>query len=345
MTRPLRSIWRYALTLFALLSLGVCLDWPAGMISHLWAAEKPALKLIGKKILWVNSYHKDYPWSAGTEAGLRKALANTGIGLEVMHMDTKRKSSPEAQQAAGLQVSKRVTAMRPDLIIASDDPAQAYAVVPYLLDKSIPIVFTGVNWDAASYGYPRRGVTGMIEIDAFETLVRHLKSLTKGTRFALIGSDDISEQKNIERYLAQNDLFLSQPLIEKIKSYEEFQIKFVELQRSVDVVILLNITTLPGWELAKSSAWVENNTRILTGTLNEWMKDLAVITVSKVPEEQGMYAGKTAIRILQGTAPESIPLVSNEQYRLYLNKGIAERLRIIFPLPLLRASTAPPRAP
>lgn len=345
MTRTLRSLGCYVLGMLALLSLGMCLDWPASPVSHVQAAEKLAHKLSGKKILWIDSYHTEYPWSTGTEAGLRKALANTGIVLEVMHMDTKRKSSTEAQQAAGLLVSKRVVAMHPDLIIASDDPAQAYAVVPYLLDKSIPIVFTGVNWDATPYGYPRRGVTGMIEVDAIETLARHMKSLTKGTRFALVGSDDISEQKIIERLLAQKDLFPSEPLVVKVKTYEEFQVKFLELQRSVDAVILLNVTTLPGWDQLKSSAWVENNTRVLTGTLNEWMKNLAVITVAKVPEEQGAYAGKTAIRIIQGTVPDSIPLVSNEQYRLYLNKGLAERLRIVFPLSLLRASSAPTNAP
>ena len=56
-------------------------------------------------------------------------------------------------------------------MIASDDNAQKYLVVPYLKGTQVPVIFNGVNWDASAYGFPTSNVTGMIEVELPDQLV------------------------------------------------------------------------------------------------------------------------------------------------------------------------------
>jgi ABC-type uncharacterized transport system substrate-binding protein len=61
--------------------------------------------------------------------------------------------------------------------------------------------------------------------------------------------------------------------------------------------------------------------------------------IYKIAEQQGWGAGQTVLRILGGTAPADIPIVSNQQSRLFLNMRLAQRLKIKFPIDLIRQTT------
>jgi hypothetical protein len=137
------------------------------------SGQKPAGPLLGRKILWVSSYHEGYEANDDIERGIRAALKDRAVQLQVLHMDTKRNDAEDFGRQAGLRALAMVKEFAPDVVIASDDNAQKYLVVPYLLHTGIPIVFCGVNWDASIYGYPTNNVTGMVEVDLIE-LFEHL---------------------------------------------------------------------------------------------------------------------------------------------------------------------------
>jgi len=59
----------------------------------------------------------------------------------------------------------------------------------------------------------------------------------------------------------------------------------------------------------------------------------------QIAEEQGWWAGNTAIRILDGKSPADIPLATNRESKLFLNLGLARRLGIKFPMELIENST------
>jgi len=61
-------------------------------------------KYDGKKVLYVNSYHKGYPWSDGIEKGIHNILADTAIELKTIYMDTKRNPEEEFIKQAALGV-------------------------------------------------------------------------------------------------------------------------------------------------------------------------------------------------------------------------------------------------
>jgi hypothetical protein len=157
--------------------------------------EEAQASYADKKILFVNSYHEGYEWSDGVEAGFQEALADTGIELKFVRLDTKNNPEEAFGKNAGLAAKAEIEAYEPDVVIAVDDNAQKYLVVPYLKDTELPVIFAGVNWDATAYGYPARNVTGMIEVELPAQLVEHLKNYAEGERLGYLTVDSETERK------------------------------------------------------------------------------------------------------------------------------------------------------
>jgi ABC-type uncharacterized transport system substrate-binding protein len=62
----------------------------------------------------------------------------------------------------------------------------------------------------------------------------------------------------------------------------------------------------------------------------------SLIGMTKIAEEQGEWSARTALRILNGTRPSDIPIVTNEKGMLYVNLNIAEKLGVIVKPELLK---------
>ncbi|WP_320041663.1 hypothetical protein [uncultured Desulfobacter sp.] len=152
-----------------------------------------------RRILYVDSYHPGYLWSAQITRGIQAVIDdNPDIELDIFRMDTKRNKSQEFKKAAALRAKKKIETFRPDVVIASDDNAAKYLIVPYYLNTNLPFVFCGINWDASAYGFPASNVTGMVETSFFETGLATLKQFAKGDRIGFLSSDMESQKKNID---------------------------------------------------------------------------------------------------------------------------------------------------
>jgi ABC-type uncharacterized transport system substrate-binding protein len=68
------------------------------------------------------------------------------------------------------------------------------------------------------------------------------------------------------------------------------------------------------------------------------MKDYALVTFATVPAEQGQWAARTALKILDGARPGSIPVVTNKKAEIYRNMRIAKKLNLVFPIEFIRRS-------
>jgi len=141
----------------------------------------------GKRILYVNSYHKGYDWSDGEQRGAETVLAGSGIDLRIVYMDTKNNTSEEFCRQSALKVKKYIEEFKPDVLIVSDDNAFAYVVAPYYRNGNLPVVFCGVNWDVSVYGAPYKNTTGMIEVALISQLYNHLRKFSKGDRVGFLG--------------------------------------------------------------------------------------------------------------------------------------------------------------
>jgi len=113
----------------------------------------PALAA-GKKVLFVDSYHEGYAWSDGVLNGVETGLDGKDVELKVIRMDTKRNKTDDFKKAAALKVKAEIESFKPDVVIASDDNAAKFLIVPYYKNSDLPFVFCGVSWDASGYGFP-----------------------------------------------------------------------------------------------------------------------------------------------------------------------------------------------
>jgi len=290
----------------------------------------------GKKILFIDSYHEGYPWSDGITAGVQSVLEKTGIALKIFRMDSKRNREEAAIEKSVQEAKNLIETFQPDVVIACDDNASKYLIMPYYKDADLPFVFCGVNWDASMYGFPYKNVTGMVEIALINSIVKHLRHYSKGDKLGLLGIDSLTEHKNVEEYAKLLGTTIENAYF--AKNVTEWKAQFLRLQQEVDMLILQNPQGIDGWNDAEIVKFVEENTRIPTGTTQEERTIFALLGIVKVPEEQGIWSAQTALKILDGTPPADIPITQNKEGKIIVNLRIGNKLGIIFDSRLLKTA-------
>jgi ABC-type uncharacterized transport system substrate-binding protein len=297
----------------------------------------------GKRILHIDSYHAGYEWSDAIREGIASMLDGTGVRWKTVHMDSKRRPAEEEKQAAAQAVRSEIARFKPDLIIAADDNASKYVIVPHYKDASVPVVFCGVNWDASIYGYPYRNATGMLEVEFGHEMVTHLRRYARGNRFAILAVDNESDRATGSTYLKRFGSAATR--LEYVRTFAEFQRRFLALQKEVDYLYLANNAGIEGWDDDRAEQLILQNTRIPTGSHNPWMARYALITLAKFGQEQGVWAARSALKILSGTAPAAIPIAQNARVRLIVNLKVAEKLGVVFESAILRTAEIYGRTP
>lgn len=279
-----------------------------------------------KELLYVNSYHLGYPGSDPITEGIRSVLDPAGIEWRVLYMDTKRNPSEGFARAAAQRVRAEIEAMRPDIVIASDDNASKYLIEPYYRDADLPFVFCGVNWDASVYGFPYRNVTGMVEVALVPEILSHLRRYAQGERIGFIAGDRMSERKNLEHY--QRRFGIGFEKVYFATDFAQWKERFRRLQEEVDMVMMTSHVGIPGWDDQAAQAFVEEQVRVPVGTEHAWEMPLALVGVLKDFHEMGEWSARAALRILDGVSPTQIPITANQRGRLLFNSRIAARLGI-----------------
>jgi ABC-type uncharacterized transport system substrate-binding protein len=288
----------------------------------------------GKKVLFVDSYHQGYPWSDGIESGVHEVLDESGVELKIIRLDTKNNTDEAFGVAAGLDAKSEIEAFNPDVVIACDDNAQKYLVVPHFKGTDIPFVFCGVNWDASDYGYPADNVTGMIEVELPDQLVNILKGYTDGERVGYLTIDTETERKVVDTY---NERFFDSQLTPYwVTNQDEFKNAFIQAQEEVDILFMGNNAGSPSWDEAEMQKFILENTSIPTGSINDWMAHYSLLTLAKSANEQGQWAAQTALNIIDGTAVTDIEISENKKGNVIVNLEIADRLSIVFAPSLLK---------
>ncbi|MCW8929476.1 MAG: ABC transporter substrate-binding protein [Gammaproteobacteria bacterium] len=291
-------------------------------------------ELQSKRILFIDSYHQEYAWSAGIVAGARSVLERKGIEMEVYSMDTKRNRDIEFIKKSALKAKEKIEIWKPDLVIAADDNASKYLIEPYFKNVELPIVFCGINWDVSVYGYPYDNATGMEEIQLIESLPKELARHAHGNRLGILSGKALSDQTNVKNFINKMGIVFNKKIF--VDNSEQWREAYLLLQDEVDMLIIQNSMSVKNWNKDEMHQFIMSNTRIPTGTIQEVMIPYVLLGFVHVPEEQGEYAAKTAIRILQGETPNSIPIRQNQQVNLTVNLDLADQLDVLFDIDFLR---------
>jgi ABC-type uncharacterized transport system substrate-binding protein len=286
-----------------------------------------------KKVLFIDSYHIEYIWSADIISGVKSILSNRDdIDLKIIHMDTKRNQSENFKKEAALKAKKVIDSWKPDVVIAADDNVSKYLIVPYFTGSALPFVFCGLNWDASTYGFPSKNVTGMIEVALYQPTIENLKKLAKGSRIGYLASDTTSERKellNIEKK------FNAKFNVRFVSTFSELKKAFLDLQKETDMILIQECRSVKNFDHEEMIKFVKENTKVPTGAMQKYLIEYALVTFSKIGEEQGEYAASKALEILAGKSPQEIPVVANKKAKIYLNMKLAKVLGIKFPMELI----------
>jgi ABC-type uncharacterized transport system substrate-binding protein len=283
------------------------------------------------RCLFVSSYHQGYAWSDGVEKGLRDTLEGRCI-LDQVNLDTKRVKDPAT-------INKKITALRrqidytqPDVIITADDNAAKYLIQPYYIDSDIPFVFCGINWSAENYGFPASNITGMIEIAPIKPLMEWAIRLVPGAQTAsYIGADTLTEHKNYVRYQALGEkmgIDIKEYLVPSNQQWKEAY----EKAQEDDFVIIGSNAGINDWDAQAMAHALPGLTRRPSITVHEWMMPFTSLGFTKIPEEQGIWAGEAALAIVtQGMKAEDIPIVANRQWDIWINPALVSSTGIKLP--------------
>lgn len=291
----------------------------------------------GKKVLYVNSYHAGYAWSDGITQGIQSRLMTEHLRLKIHYMDSKRNRSPAAKRAAAMQAKYLIERFKPDAVIISDDVAAKYLLEPYFRDSSLPFVYVGINWDASVYGLPYKNTTGMLEVNLVEPLVELLSGYAKGKRLGYLSIDSLSGRRTLEYY--EHILKRKIDRAYFANTVHEWEQSFLKLQQQTDMMILENPEGIQGWTEPRARRFVAKNTVIPVGSAHQWLAPYSLITIAKIPEEQGWWAAEQLIKIFNGTLPSDIPEARNKQGKLLANLGIANLLGITLSTEILQTAT------
>ena len=171
------------------------------------------------RLFVVSSYHKDYPWSQSTQAGLVAAMLDHGYldraeqgqaltdsdytesattVVKKVWMDTKHKNSEPEMADATAAIMEQIDAFKPDLVLLGDDNAANY-IGNQLLDTETPVVFWGINGLPLKYGLvdkleePGHNVTGVWQAGYHKESVELRHELVPDAKtFAIILEDATS---------------------------------------------------------------------------------------------------------------------------------------------------------
>jgi ABC-type uncharacterized transport system substrate-binding protein len=299
-----------------------------------FAASPASAQFAGKKVLFVNSYHEGYEWSDGVEHGAKSVLGPAGVTLKFVRMDTKRHQEDAFRKAAGEKAKAEIEAFKPDLVILSDDPAVKFLLQPFYKDAAIPFVFCGVNWDASKYGLPYKNATGMLEVALVKELIGSMKEYAKGPRVGFLTVD--SETERIEGPYYTKALGLSFAKERYVKTMAEWKEAFTAMQGEVDMLFLGNYAGITDWKEEEAAAFALANSKVVSGSIYDFMAPFAMIGFTKVAEEQGIWAAKSGLDILKGTAPSAIPIAANKQAKIVVNPKLAAKAGLVFKPELIR---------
>lgn len=210
-------------------------------------------------------------------------------------------SAPTApdSEAAALRVKGIIDSWQPDLVIAAEDAASKYLVMPYFRNRDLPFIFIGVNWDAGPYGYPYRNVTGQVEIELIKELISELRKYARGNRLGILCGNTLTDRKTVEYYKNILEINFNRAMF--VNTFEDWQRAYSILQNEVDILIVRNNAGITGWEETLARSYILDKTRIVTGAVIMHIVQYVLLSYAKIDYEMGEYAGVTALRILSGT--------------------------------------------
>jgi len=282
------------------------------------AASEPTA---AARIVFINSYHRGYSWSDAIERALRDELARSGrpIELSFEYLDSRRFGYGDQIPLIARTLAAKYRAYRPEVLVVCDNPAFEFAMqYREQLFPGVPLVFCGYNDFPPETARWLNNATGVTEATSIEDSVAMALKVHPGTHtLAFITSTANSTNARIAE-AAESAIF---PQLR-----QRFDV--VEIRDAPMARIRQRLAELPSSTLVFLAGQTNEHTNGRAISPDEsaslitaaspfpvyafWDSDLGHGVLGGhfvTAHQQGEPAARMALRILDGTPADRIPVV------------------------------------
>jgi ABC-type uncharacterized transport system substrate-binding protein len=307
------------------------------------------------RILRLDSYHVEFPWSQQIHNGVLAGLKDNGFEVDnqkvifdEFYMDTKRNTSKEYFAEISAKTIEYIRTTKPDVVIASDDNAASLVVQP-MRQEGIPFVILGLNGTPENYEFDNTAnVTAVLERPHIQEMMDWIEQVFgERTRIAFLAEDSITTERmfgdgSIEQTVKDSaNQFVE---IHITSDYTDWQAYVEAAKANTDILYLGAYASLKqadgaAVEAVNALQWTLDNSEVPvmgfweeavhTGTLGG-----SVISGST----QGYAAGVKAAMILNGTPTSEIPHSIPPRGKLIINEDAMAKWSVQVPVELLEVS-------
>lgn len=277
-----------------------------------------------RNILILHSYHPGLSWTDTLNNGIRDTFAADlpQAHLWVEYLDTKRNPDLSYLNLQAKLLAYKFRDSRFDLILVTDNNALDFARQHrQALFAEAPIVFCGVNAFTEDMRRGLKQVTGVAENPAFEETMRLALLLhPQSTEFVIIGGD-----QSITDMLTDQSLHALQPAFSGIRFTFWNNLNAVELRPRLERLGPGQLIFIHGVMRNEDGVLVdyrEKNRFLAAHTrvpiYGFWDFEMGTGCVGgKLIEgyEQGVQGAKRALMVLNGTDPDTLPIITQPHTR------------------------------
>jgi len=291
-------------------------------------------------VLLLHSYDSTYAWTTEEQEGILEALSPLGVSaaVRVEYLDARRDARRDLRDAVATLLSVKYAAVKPRVIIATDDAAVEFLLERPDLFPNVPVVFGGVNSAVLVGRLPRTRFTGVTEPTDTGDFIRQLLAVRPGTRRVFIVTDNTQASVELTRDIseaARQASLAVTPLSGERLHFDQILNALRTETRAGDLVVLRPIradVTGQALDAEQTTAAVVSASRapVVTPSLSELGQGLLAGVVSQ-GQRHGRLVGAKALAVLRGENVADLPIESAIDDQLMFDArelarwGISER--------------------
>lgn len=279
--------------------------------------HKPTLK---KQILILNSYNKGLKWTDDIEIGIQKALGKKIEGIEFTYeyMDIKKNSNPKYIRKINEFLKEKYVNKKFDMIITTDDDAFSFALNNnngFL--KSVPVIFCGVNHFDDSILRNNKNITGVVEAYDLKSTLDIALSLHPNTKKVVVINDMTltgkANKKNVNKIIPQYSERVAFEFWENENmSYLRQKVKTL---KNDTIILLLSFTrdkSFNEFSYDESIKLISEGANVPIYSVWDFYLGKGLLGgMLTSGYTQGNAVGKMVLEVLEGKAPNDIPVVTD----------------------------------
>jgi len=302
-----------------------------------WNKPGWAGSLKGKTVVHIDSYNPNTMtwWSGAIRNRVKELLDPTGVKLTYHYCDTK---NPDINKSEAFAVAKGIIdEKKPDVVIFNDDNAWEYFYAPHYVKSPIPFVFSGINNNLDKYqGRKGRNITGMVEVNPSGLVAQLAEIAGKKESAVIIGFLANPQPAHLIDANMLKGLYGKHLKEVYAKIWKEWQEGYIALQKECDVLILAHTQGFKDWpsDDAVVMNFLHGFTSKPTGCWIDNTAKYCLVGYVKYAEDQAEYMVFCAWRVMTGTSPTDIPVMTNRRGKFIINKGFGEKTGLYENIPL-----------